>query len=54
MIVSYYDTSGCVRNKPVSTWTDAIKLASRMALDERRCPVIIASDEGHILYQVNK
>jgi len=54
MIVSYYDKHGYVRNKTVTTWTQAIMLASHKALDARSCPVIIASDEGHILYQVNK
>jgi hypothetical protein len=54
MIVSYYDKHGYVRNKTVNTWTQAIMLASRKALDERCCPVIIVSDEGHVLYQVNK
>lgn len=45
---------GYARNKTVTTWTQALTLASRKALDERSCPVIIVSDEGHILYQVNK
>ena len=54
MIVSYYDRHGFVRNKTVSTWTQALTLASRKALDERCCPVIIATEDGHVLYQVNK
>ena len=54
MIVSYYDRHGYVRNKTVNTWTQALTLASRKAMDERCCPVIIVSDEGHVLYQVNK
>lgn len=53
--VSYYDSKwGSIRNKTVNTWTQAITLASRKALNERCCPVIIVSDEGHLLYQVNK
>ena len=54
MIVSYYDKHGHVRNETVNTWTQAIRLASRKALNERCCPVIIASDEGHVIYQVKK
>jgi len=54
MIVSYYDKHGFVRNKTVSTWTQALTLASRKALDAKACPVIIVTEDGHVLYQVNK
>lgn len=55
LTVSYYDNKwGSLRNKTFNGWTQAVAFASRKALDERCCPVIIASDEGHVLYQVKK
>lgn len=55
MIVSYYDTQdGSIRNKAFNGWTQALTFASRKALVAKACPVIIVSDEGHVLYQVNK
>ena len=55
LTVSYYDTKdGSIRNKAFSGWSQALTFASRKALVAKACPVIIASDEGHVLYQVNK
>lgn len=53
-IVSYYDQSGRVRNKAQAAWSTAVDLASRKAVDPKACPVLICSEDGHLLWQVNK
>lgn len=54
MLVSYFDQHGYARTKTVPTWDRAIQLASQKALDPKACPVIIATEDGVVIYQVNK
>ena len=53
-IVSYYDALGQAHNKELPAWQQAVGFASRKATRPQACPVIIVSEDGHVLWQVNK